>query len=77
VVATPVAMRGIEDPPSSVVVAGEPRAFADALVAAAEWDGELRAERTREALEWTRQRRERFALAVDAAARAAATAVST
>ena len=76
VVATPVALRGIEEPPSSVVEAGEPRAFADALAAAARWPGELRAERAREALEWTRRRRERFALAVDAAARDAAPVAS-
>jgi glycosyltransferase involved in cell wall biosynthesis len=76
VVATPVALRGIDDPPSSVVAAGEPRAFADSLAAAARWPEELRAERAREALEWTRRRRDRFAQAVDAAARGAAPVAS-
>jgi glycosyltransferase involved in cell wall biosynthesis len=77
VVATPVALRGIDEPPPSVVAAAEPRAFADALVAVAQWPGELRAERAREAIEWTRRRRERFASAVEAAARGAAPVTST
>ncbi|MBA2348528.1 MAG: glycosyltransferase, partial [Solirubrobacterales bacterium] len=64
VVATPVAMRGIDDPPPSLRVADEAAAFADAIrrsLAEGAPDGGAHAEA------WARARRERFAAELDAA----------
>ena len=72
VVASPAAVRGLGDLPGSVDVAGTPKEFASAL-------GRLAAapestEPSREGIEWSRERRERFRTAVAAAAHAAVSA---
>jgi glycosyltransferase involved in cell wall biosynthesis len=74
VVATPLALRGIEHPPPSVRVAGDAEAFAAALAAAAAGAADPQVGR-----EWARRRAERFgrevaeaALAVSAAGARAA-----
>ncbi|HEV3228936.1 MAG TPA: glycosyltransferase [Solirubrobacteraceae bacterium] len=62
VVATSVALRGIGDPPSTVTLADDPRAFAAALAALTR---QPRDENGRAAaIEWTSQRAERFRVAV-------------
>lgn len=66
VVATPTALRGIDDPPPSVRVAADPAAFAAALRAAvADGGGE-------DGLAWARERERRFRDEVRAAVEAAA-----
>jgi glycosyltransferase involved in cell wall biosynthesis len=71
VVATTTAMRGIAEPPPTVIVADEPAAFADALEAAARAgdDGEAAAL----ARTWAVDRRERFRAQVADAVSAVAT----
>jgi polysaccharide biosynthesis protein PslH len=61
VVATPTAMRGIEDPPASVSVAAEPAAFAAALRAAVDTGA------ADDGIEWARERALRFGAEVRAA----------
>jgi hypothetical protein len=57
VVATSIAMRGIDGAPPTVTVADEPREFADALVSAARADSAHAAEA---AQAWASERRARF-----------------
>ena len=61
VVATPIALRGIDEWPETVAVAGEPEQFAAMLVEAADGLAEPAAEA---AARWTERRRERFRQAV-------------
>jgi hypothetical protein len=68
-VATPTAMRGIDDPPPTVHVAEDGRSFADALRAAV---AQGAAGGAAEAQEWANTRRERFVHTLDAAIRAVA-----
>jgi glycosyltransferase involved in cell wall biosynthesis len=68
VVATSVALRGIDDPPSTVTLADDPRAFAAALARLAAQPRDEQA--LAAAIAWTTRRAERFRTAVaEAAAR--------
>jgi glycosyltransferase involved in cell wall biosynthesis len=58
IVATPTALRGIEDPPSTVTVAGEAAAFASALERLVQ--SEHTVEPAQESIDWAHRRRERF-----------------
>lgn len=64
VVATPVALRGIDAPPASVRVAGEAGAFADAVRASLT---EEVTDAAKVAATWARMRRERFTSELEAA----------
>ena len=72
VVASPAAVRGLGDLPGSVDVAGTPKEFASALGRLA--TAPESTEPSREGIEWSRERRERFRTAVAAAAHAAVSA---
>jgi hypothetical protein len=69
VVASPTAVRGLESPPSSVHLAGTAEEFAREIARLATAPESLTP--SREGLEWTRMRRERFAADIEAAAAAA------
>jgi hypothetical protein len=64
-VATSVAMRGLEDPPPTVRIADDPRSFAAALVEALAASSDAAASEAARA--WTVERRARFQADVDAA----------
>lgn len=58
IVATSVALRGIETPPATVTVGDQPETFAKLVAHSIAQDGESSAK----AIEWARERRERFDL---------------